>query len=95
MSRVERPEFGKEFWNGIIRNLAALIFLGFAYLYRLNNPKGLKAHILQSDHQFSLLITHFSKSNNYSNTVMTIRHIIGFRKKLCGYYRIRIVVIAS
>lgn len=95
MSKVEKPEFGKEFWSGIIRNLAALVFLGFAYLYRLNNPKGLKAHFLQIDHLFSLLITHISKSNNYSNTVMTIRHIIGFRKKLCGYYRIWIVVTAS
>lgn len=38
-------EFGKEFWNGIVRNIFALIFLGFAYLYRLNNPKGSKMYL--------------------------------------------------
>jgi hypothetical protein len=83
MPKVEKSEFGKDFWNGIIRNIVALIFVGFAYVYRLNNPEGLKTHTLQSDRQlFSLLLTYFSDSNNFSSNITNLRLIIGFREEL-------------
>jgi hypothetical protein len=83
MSKVEKSEGGKDFWNGIIRNIVALIFVGFAYLYRLNNPEGLDTHTLQSDNQlFSLLLTYFSDINNCSYNFTNLRLIIGFSEEL-------------